>query len=122
MKIKIDQIIDHGTLASERVLISVTEDADLSYFIVADTTYTSTDKISNKLRHMHWFAPKSVKAGDKVELYTKAGTNSQTDIGNGNTRYIIHWGVGNSVWNNEGDAAILFAIQTWKTTGAKGAN
>lgn len=120
MKIKIDQIIDHGTLTSERVLISVTENADLSYFIIADTTYTSNDKISNKLRHMHWFSPKPVKAGDKVELYTKSGTNSQTDIGNGNTKYVIHWGLGNPVWNNDGDAAILFAIQTWKTTKAKG--
>lgn len=122
MKIQIDQIVDHSTLNSERVLISVIQDTDLKYYIIADTTYTSAENISNKLRHMYWFAPKSVKAGDKVELYTKVGTSSQIDIGNGNTKYIIYWGLGASVWNNDGDAAILFHVDSWKTTKAKGAN
>lgn len=120
MKIEIDKIVDHGTLNSERVMISVLQDTDLKYFIVADTTYTDATHISNKLRHMHWFNSKSVKEGDKVELYTKAGKDSEEDIGNGNKKYIIHWGLGGPIWNNDGDAAILFHVDSWKTTKTKG--
>lgn len=121
MKIKIDSVVDHGTLNSERVILSVMEATDLKYFIVADTTYLGTS-ISNKLRHMHWFLPRSVQAGDIVELYTKTGTNRQENIGNGKTKYIIHWELEVPVWNNEGDAALLIYTPAWKTTKARGAD
>jgi len=116
MKIKIDSVIDHGTLNSERVMISVLENTDLKYFIIADTTYSDATYISNKLRHMYWSKPLPVKAGDKVELYTKSGRNSEENIGNGNKKHIIYWGLGNPIWNNDGDAAILFSIDEWATT------
>lgn len=116
MKIKIDKVVDHGTLNSERVQISVLQDVELGDFIVADTTYTISTRVSNKLRHMHWFNDQRVKAGDKVELYTKSGTNSKVDIGSGNTKYTIHWGLNKCVWNNEGDAAVLFYAPTWNAT------
>lgn len=116
MKLQIKCVLDNGTLDSEKVLISVLQDANLQYFIVTDTTYSDDIYISNKSRHTHWFLPKFVKAGDVVELYTKSGENSETDFGCGNKIHSIYWGLANSVWNNDGDAAVLFSINCWETT------
>jgi hypothetical protein len=65
---------------------------------------------------MHWFGNQDVKSGDEVILYTKKGTDSSVTLTNGKTRYTKYWGLGNSVWNNTGDAALLFEINTWRTT------
>jgi hypothetical protein len=66
MKLKINQVVDFGTLESERVELSVLEDTNLYYFIISDTTYLDEGKISNKMRHTFWFKPQEVKKGDEV--------------------------------------------------------
>jgi len=118
MKLRIDKVVDHGQ-ASERVEMTVIEDCQLHYYILADTTYTDTTHISNKLRHMHWFTPKDVKKGDQIILYTKKGTDASSKIGSTNVKYIIYWQLDINVWNNNGDAAILFELNTWKATKTK---
>jgi hypothetical protein len=121
MKIKIENVVDHGTLASEKVVLSVDEDTNLHYYILADTTFKSESTVSNKLRHMYWFATKLVKAGDIIELYTKVGTASSNDLGNGNHKYILYWDLEGPVWNNDGDAAVLFEARTWDVKKSRGA-
>ncbi|AZA52122.1 hypothetical protein EG348_03425 [Chryseobacterium sp. G0201] len=117
MNLKINRVIDYGTLASERVNISVLEDCNLRYYIVIDTTYVGDTAISNKMRHMHWFTPRDVKKGDEVLFYTKSGITKTEEINGGkNKRYTLFWNLGNPVWNNTGDAAVLFEVKTWKTT------
>ena len=117
MKLKIKSVVDYGTHSSERVELVVTADCNLKYYMLTDTTYTSENTISNKMRHMHWFYSKDVISGDEVVLYTKKGTAKTESIKNGNnTRYIIFWGLDSYIWNNSGDAALLFEINTWKTT------
>jgi len=116
MKLKIDSVVDYGTHDSERVLLTVLEDCNLKNYQIADTTYNGEHSISNKLRHFYWFAPKDVKAGDKIILHTKRGRNSSTELANGKTQYTYYWGLGNFVWNNDGDAAVLFEVNNWNTT------
>lgn len=115
MKLKMTQIFDRGTHNSEKVLIDVLEDANLMYYIVRDTTYTDDNHISNKWSHAHKFSEQKVQKGDKVVLCTKTGTHRKNDLGNGKTEYVYFWGLGNSVWNNDGDAAVLYEVNTWDT-------
>lgn len=69
------------------------------------------------MRNTHWFNPPKVKKGDEVVLYTKTGKTKIEGINNGiNKRYTICWKLGNSVWDNDGDTAVLFEVTTWKTT------
>jgi len=116
MKLQIKKIIDFGTYESEKVLMDVCENTELYYYILRDTTYIG-NFISNKWVHSYHFAKQVVKAGDKVVLYTKSGTNSTKDLGNGKTEYIFYWGLKNSIWNNEGDAAVLYQVSAWHTVG-----
>ncbi|WP_312288455.1 MULTISPECIES: hypothetical protein [Bacteroidota] len=117
MKLNIKTVTDFGTHASERVWLEVLEDCNLKNYMLTDTTYKEDNSISNKVRHVHWFEPKNVRGGDEIVFYTRRGNESSESINNGrNTRYFLFWGLDSYVWNNSGDAAILFEINNWKTT------
>ncbi|WP_066759902.1 hypothetical protein [Chryseobacterium glaciei] len=113
MKLQLTQIVDRGTHNSEKVLIDVVEDANLEYYIIRDTTFTN-GRISNKWVHVYEFLNQPVKKGDKVVLHTKIGNTIKKELGNGNTEYTYFWNLGNSVWNNDGDAALLYELNTWQ--------
>jgi hypothetical protein len=115
MKLQLTEIVDRGTHNSEKVLIDVVEDANLQDYIIRDTTFTKGDKISNKWVHAHKFLKQSVKKGDKVVLYTRTGTDSKKELENGNTEYTYFWDLDSSVWNNDGDAAVLYELRAWHT-------
>jgi hypothetical protein len=115
MNIKIDQIVDHGQ-QNERVDLSVVANTDLSHFLIADTTFGEYNRISNKLRHMHWFSAKKVISGDKIILFTRKGIDKSEKINSINTKYYLYWQLDSSVWNDAGDAAVLFQINSWNTT------
>jgi len=120
MKLKILRVEDHGTLQSERVFLSVEEDANLMYYLIRDTTYTSDDKISNKWDHIYKFLGKSVKAGDEVVLYTATAPKESEKINNNkNTCYYFSWGLKECVWNNDGDVAVLYEISNWQSSPVK---
>ena len=116
MKLEVQSVHAHGTASQEYVTIKANEDANLKYYILADTTYTGPNAISNKLRHMHWFSPKQVGAGDYVRIYTGRGTNKSVSNQAGTTTHYIYWGLASPVWNDTGDAAVLFEVENWKTT------
>jgi len=118
MKIEIVKILDRGTANKERLWLRVLQDTNLQFFIVFDTTYTSTISISNLQRHAYWFYPKDVKAGDNVILHTKQGIPSESKDTSGTTNHYVFWGLDKTIWNNTGDCAVLFEINTWQTSQA----
>jgi hypothetical protein len=115
MKVEIHSLENRGDQNEERIWLKVNEDCNLTYYIISDTTYTSSNSISNKLRHIYWFAPKEVKAGDWVLLHTKNGTNSESNNKAGTKTHIYYWGLNRPVWNDDGDCGVLFELKTWMT-------
>jgi len=116
MKIEVEKILDRGVANKERLWLKVIVDADLKYFIVFDTTYTSDNSISNLQRHAYWFKPKMVKAGDYVVLYTGLGEPTELKKKDGTTSYFLHWGLEKTIWNAAGDCAVLFELNSWQTS------
>lgn len=119
MNLKVTSIHNHGNAAEEYVLLSVLADCDLVYYALADTTYNANDTISNKLRHHYWWVSKQVKRGELVVLRTGIGTDDSYNNSAGNKVHRFFWGLKSAVWNNSGDAAVLFHLNTWNTTKAK---
>ena len=118
MKLRILSIHEQGKADKEYVWLEVLEDCDLDHYGLADTTYTSNDKISNKLRHFFWFPSKAVEKGEQIVLQTCAGKNDSYKTSDGKNVHRFFWGLKSAVWNDEGDAAVLFEIKTWRTARA----
>lgn len=115
-KLTVHSVGGKGDLATECVWLDVLEDiANLSDYALCDTTYIKPDRISNELRHIYWFRRLPAKKGDWIKLMTKEG-NASTAPNNRNTRtHIFYWGLGRTVWNKDGDGAILFTLASWST-------
>jgi hypothetical protein len=119
MKLKILSIAGHGDQQHERVHLSVEQKCDLQYYQVADTTYTTPNTISNRVRHVHWFKPREVDAGDQLLLYTGVGDDTKQKMANGRYLHVLYWNLHKPIWNDTGDAAVLFELSSWKTTRTK---
>lgn len=118
MKLKVISIEGKGDLGKEVVWLDVLEDCDLQDYMVSDTTYTGDDTISNELRHMFWFPKRLVKKGDYVALLTREGANGTSTNSRKTTSHQFYWKLGRTVWNKDGDCAVLFQLSTWKPTKA----
>lgn len=119
MQMKIVSIHNHGNSSKERVWLKVLEDCDLTYYAVADSTYTEDGGLSNKLRHFFWFPNHGVSKGDFVSLRTGKGTDKTFVNDNNDTVHRFHCGLDTSVWNDDGDIAVLIHTINWVTTPAK---
>lgn len=118
MALEIVQIHEAGKEDSEYISLRAVTDCDLKYSLICDTTYTSETTISNKLRHMYWFAPKAIKKGDYVFLYTGDGTNTSFTNKANTTTYVFYWGLDEPIWNDTGDCGVLFDVTGWSTARA----
>jgi len=116
VRIAIVEIVDRGVANKERLWLKVLANADLCYFVVFDTTYTSPNSISNRQRHAYWFAPKQVAAGDHVILYTRDGAPTEKRNPDGSTTHFFYWGLNRTVWNSIDDCAVLLEINSWQTS------
>jgi hypothetical protein len=114
MKIEIHSIENSGTLDKEVVWLNVLEDiSDLSYYMICDTTYTDKSHISNELRHIYWFPAVAVKKHDWIAVRTTEGKNQTVANNRGTTTHIFYWNLGRTIWNKEGDCAVVFELETW---------
>lgn len=116
MKMEIIKIIDRGAAKKERLYLRVLADCDLTYFVVFDTIYLSQNSISSFQKHAYWFEPKKVKSGDYIILYTSIGKSSETKNNDGSTNHFLYWGLDYTLWNKEGDCAVLFELSSWQTS------
>lgn len=114
MKIKIHSIENKGNLEKEVIWLDVLEDCDLSYYMVCDSTYTSDNRLSNEHRHAYWFPPIAAKKGDWLALHTKDGKNDTRSNDRGTMTRHFYWKLGRTIWNKDGDCAVLFQLTTWR--------
>lgn len=114
MKVEIISVHNQGNYEEEYVLMRVLKDCDIGHYILADSTYTSEDKVSNKLRHTYWIPDKQVKEDDLISVWTKSGKNTTTTNASGETIHRFFWGLKTAVWNNKGDCAVLFEVNAWQ--------
>lgn len=114
MIIEVKYVKECGDLDKERIVLSVVKDGDVGRYAIFDTTYTKGGSVSNKVRFTYWFPDKNVKAGDLVVVYTKAGSSSEHQNKDGSTSHFFYWGLDRTVWNEDGDCAVIARIDSWK--------
>jgi hypothetical protein len=94
-------------------LRALTDIPSMAYYLVMDSTYTEDGKLSNELRHTFWFRSFPVKKGDYIRLRTGPGTYEVIDNDQGTRTHHVYWGLKETIWNKDGDVAVLFRISEW---------
>lgn len=117
MNVKIKYIRNPGDLKKERLVLKILRDDDIGYYLVLDTTFTSDGSISNLVRHPYWFPDKKVKTGDIVVLYTKDGRETEKKNKDGSSSHFFYRGMDSTVWNQDGDCAVVLHINNWDAKG-----
>lgn len=113
MKIKIKYVKNAGDIKNERLVLEAIENVEIGRYIIADTTYLKEGSVSNLLRHVYWLPDQVVSAGDIIVVYTKEGYNSSKRNKLGNNSYFYYWGLERTIWNKNGDSAIILEINDW---------
>lgn len=110
MKLMIKSYGDIGNLNDERIGMRVLEDCNLKFFAVYHTSVNEKG-FYNRPKHVFWFYPKDVKAGDEVVLYTRKGADNTIDKDDHQVHF-IYWGLDQSI-ANKGDCVVLSEIKDW---------
>ncbi|MES2727772.1 MAG: hypothetical protein V4643_11760 [Bacteroidota bacterium] len=113
MKLKISGIGDRGILTEERIGFEVIKDCELKYYQIFRTGFNEGG-FYNRAKSAFWFAPKNVKAGDKVIVYTRIGTNSFKVNPDGTTIYWFYWGLNEPIFTDTKQAVVLVEINDWE--------
>lgn len=113
MDIRIVNAKDCGELDKEYIVLVADANTDLWDYILSDSTYHGDGTTSNKHRHVFDFdqiQAITLSKGDIVLLYTKKGKLFVHQLPNGAKAYVIYWGLNETVWNKDGDEAILIKV------------
>lgn len=115
MSLDISYVEDHGDLSSERIVLRASSNGiHIWHYLLSDSTYHDDGTVSNKLRHVFDFDSLSaitLNYGDIIILYTGKGTDQQSETG-GVKVYSLHWGLNETVWNKDGDEAVLIKAES----------
>lgn len=109
-ELDIEYAYNQGDIDGERVRIKVKEDCWLDDFLIMDNTYNENGGVSNKYRHVYQFPCHRVNVGDTVYLYTKKGKKVVPDDNEKNRTLRFYWGLGKTIWNQDGDTIHLIKI------------
>ncbi|MDV2904928.1 hypothetical protein R0H17_25230 [Phytobacter diazotrophicus] len=114
MDVRIVSVQEHGDLEKEHIVLAADAQTNLWNYILSDSTYHGDGSTSNKHRHVFDFDELSaitLNKGDLVLLYTKIGKFGIQKLQNGSKAYFIYWGLDETVWNKDGDEAVLVKVE-----------
>lgn len=113
MELQIISVNGYGNHKEEHLLIKAVKDCNLAGYVLADNTYDKAGKRSNKVRHTYWFPDAKIKAGELISVRTGKGTDILTKNDKGTPVHRFYWNLDESVWNDEGDCAVLLKVTDW---------
>ena len=118
MRLSIIAIFDRGIAGKERIALSVSVEAQLSFFAVLLSRYNGgRQTIMPGSLSSYWFPPGVAKPGDFVILYTGRGINTNEPKSTGvGMNHFFHWGHPQTIFNDPESCAVLAELATWGTS------
>lgn len=116
MNLLIRSVSDKGSADNERLVLRVKSDDDVGDYAVLQTGWIIDKNIpTTRVYRAFWFPNASVKAGDLVVLYTKAGQRSSKTMENNYTAHFFYWGHTESIWQTSDRGAVLLHAPAWES-------
>jgi hypothetical protein len=113
MNLRIVSFADVGKIERERVLLKATANINIGAYTALCSESTEAGSASSGLQVAYWFPNDGLKEGDLAVLYTKKGTESTKDIGNGHTAYFYYWCLTKPVWKKSENVLVLIESDEW---------
>lgn len=113
MKIKVRGIRDPGLIGKERVVIDALEDGDIGSQILASTRRTPGG-VSSKIFSPFWIPDATVKKGDVIVVYTKAGEKNSRENADKSNSYFFYIGSNEPLYTDSEVTAVVFSVERWK--------
>jgi hypothetical protein len=114
MELKISGISDRGVLKDERIGLNVIKDCELKFYQLFRTSFGSSGGFFSRAKSAYWFTPKKVKAGDKIIIYSKVGTDNSKLNQDGTTTYWYYWGLDEPIFTDDLHGIVLVEINNWE--------
>jgi hypothetical protein len=108
-------IYERGNTQGERVHFRAVVNIDLNYFAVYDTTSAGPGRINLTQRPCYWFGPKTIKAGENVVLYTRAGKENTETRPDGSVYHFFFRGLSAPLYKDSNARAVLLELNDWTT-------
>lgn len=114
MKLDPLKVEDRGDIERERLVFRAREDVDVGRYAIfkCENSETKGRVLSANIPAVYWFPDKTIKAGDFVVVYSKAGARSEKKGDNGNMTYFYYWGFESAQWNKN-YTPVLLEANTW---------
>jgi hypothetical protein len=119
MEIVITGFGNKGDLANERVGLKVLRDCDTKFYLLFKTSFSPNNIFLNRTNASYWFAPRNVKTGDQIVVYTRAGNDSQQVNPDGTTTYFLYWGLSQPIYGTGDSGVVLTEIKSWDSSKGK---
>ena len=113
MKLEFSSFADAGDHDKERIVIKALSDLDIGEYAVFLSALSDTRSPTAGRKTAYWFPDGMVKPGDLIVLYSKSGSSSKKDIGEGRTAHFYYWGLDKAVWGNDDKTAVILRIAEW---------
>ena len=115
MELVITGFGDKGNLQNERIGLKALKECDLKYYQLFKTKFTENN-FYNRSSAVFWFAPRIVKAGDKIIVYTKVGADNIVINPDGTTNYFLYWGLSEPIFDAPDKGVVLAELVSWENS------
>lgn len=116
MELKIISIGDKGDLQNERIGLEAIKDCELKFYQLFRTEFVESGNFYNRSTAVYWFAPRSIKAKDRVVIYTRTGNDNSEVKEDGSTVHFLYWGLTEPIFNKPNNGVVLVEINSWENS------
>lgn len=113
MNLTISSFANNGDIGKERLILKANVDLDIGKYAVLYTELTADHNATAGSKLAYWFPDEEIKANDLVVLYSKNGTSSKKDLGNGRTAHFFYWERESPLWNDKSKGAVVLQVAGW---------
>lgn len=105
-------IFDRGDLQSERVELKAMANINIKDYVVFDTQYVAENSLACGSRGAYWFSNHPVGAGNRVILYTRAGSASNEER-NGIVYHFRFRGHASALYEDKAQVPLVMKLENW---------
>ena len=115
MKLEFLNFTEVGNLEKERLVLKAGDDLDIGKYIIMRSKRGTTGSPTSGSKNAYWLPDLTVKAGDLIVIYSKAGKARKKNLDSGKTVHFYYWHFKKPIWGPDTEnTAVLINVRQWE--------